>query len=847
MRFTFISIALLIIILTAGCAASDNNPMSPQNSDPDTSPQVSGNNSDLDQRHLWGYWSVAIDRSTGDVEVLPLRTANFNANVTQFLAPPFSPTLLLSIKILPETDLPNGYADLEIGLRHPFPELNQFKGFDVRTIFMADGTQQGEHDPAIIFSALENDEAVMLNPDGYTRWWNSTEFTDPHPVLSYRPFIMGTLPFPSATLNPYKYFADDLGFDDDVADMTIDNRGVFTNSFDSLTRNFKIQFPTGPTGPKFLFNMAVDASWAKPDDAGAPDYPIASFPPAAQVQEAYHLSVNTSDSDLWYVDGFSGGCLVMKIEVFDWQSLVNPDGVEGEISAIWIESPILVEPIDILPFATVSPGSKFTSAVIEGVICDPDVKLSDHGEVHLQGSIESDYPESYQPQIPFGENYIYPVGPLAAYFITTVEIVEGVLPTITVTVPNGGEVWDIGMSQEITWTSDPGIENVNIFYSKDDFVSDINIITLGAPNTGTYTWDPIPDDPSGTVKIRVEHATVPEIFDDSDDYFTIYEGLGCEFTNAHSYSSFEMIDAHLVAGYSVLNADPSRIVAGRQVADGQDAWPWLAIYDDFDLSTPIATFQVPGWANTHHPWHYEPDSTDRIYFFMDIDHPPNGNTFETVYYIDWNGEDFVEPSFGSIDLTPFIDSGEKGVTIFVDSHEDLYVVTTTGRMLKFDPSDSYSATEIFNLASNPDYPQSKELDFVYDEINDWYFIYVGYGGGLRAIYKISNSGDVLASDTDLYSELLGGWWCGYVSGGIGLDSDCRLVVIDGAMAGWGCIRYDADLHRKAYTFQEWNLDDELFHPGHSLTFNADDSITFNTAYYNGAHNALITYSAPADW
>jgi hypothetical protein len=86
----------------------------------------------------------------------------------------------------------------------------------------------------------------VLNADGYTRWWNATEFTTAG-MYGYDDgnAIPGFLK-PTTTLNPYKYFADCLGAEDPVipnVDMT--NRGTFSTDNDppKLTRNYKIQFP----------------------------------------------------------------------------------------------------------------------------------------------------------------------------------------------------------------------------------------------------------------------------------------------------------------------------------------------------------------------------------------------------------------------------------------------------------------------------------------------------------------------------------------------------------------------------------------------------------------------------
>jgi len=72
---------------------------------------------------------------------------------------------------------------------------------------------------------------------------------------------------------------------------------------------------------------------------------------------------------------------------------------------------------------------------------------------------------------------------------------------ITVSAPNGGELWMVGQSRSITWTTSGTIPNVRLEYSKDNFAS-LVLISASAPGTGSFAWT-VPDDLSSTVKVRV--------------------------------------------------------------------------------------------------------------------------------------------------------------------------------------------------------------------------------------------------------------------------------------------------------------------------------------------------------
>ena len=96
-----------------------------------------------------------------------------------------------------------------------------------------------------------------------------------------------------------------------------------------------------------------------------------------------------------------------------------------------------------------------------------------------------------------------------------------VLPYVNITTPNGGEQWPIGEGKEVTWTSVGAVsDNLKFEYSKDNFVSDINLMATGEADDGTYTWT-VPDDNSSLVKVRITDNDRTEITDKSDSAFAI--------------------------------------------------------------------------------------------------------------------------------------------------------------------------------------------------------------------------------------------------------------------------------------------------------------------------------------
>ena len=98
-------------------------------------------------------------------------------------------------------------------------------------------------------------------------------------------------------------------------------------------------------------------------------------------------------------------------------------------------------------------------------------------------------------------------------------------PSITVTVPNGGENWLVGSAQNITWTTVGPISSVDIELSTDNG-SSWTILINNHPNGvggGSYAWT-VTNTPSTQCLVRVKDFMNPSIIDQSDAVFTISSG-----------------------------------------------------------------------------------------------------------------------------------------------------------------------------------------------------------------------------------------------------------------------------------------------------------------------------------
>ncbi len=101
----------------------------------------------------------------------------------------------------------------------------------------------------------------------------------------------------------------------------------------------------------------------------------------------------------------------------------------------------------------------------------------------------------------------------------------GVVPagTLTVTAPNGGEIWGTGSSHDVTWTTTGTIANVKIEYSTNSGTSWTTIIA-STPNDGVHSWI-LPAVVSANCLVRVSEAVSGTPSDISNAVFAITNAI----------------------------------------------------------------------------------------------------------------------------------------------------------------------------------------------------------------------------------------------------------------------------------------------------------------------------------
>ncbi len=300
-RNIVLSILTILVLLALGCSGNGASPV--------TAPvQERVTESAGGSHQLWGLWQISANPEKQTLDIAMLRAADMHLNALQFLEPPpFVNLTLESLKF-------NGdLVEADIGLRHPFLGLDEFTGFDVCGILITDGSVTGYADSDIRMAG--DGDTRLLNPDGFARWWNPSEFPiNNGTMFSYKDGLLGTpdsVADYNSTVNAYKYFCEDLDADDGLENLVIANRGVFRAGMKNV-RHYTIELGAG-----LIFNYAVDANWQFPT-GGKPWVVPDDFVPEANRPEAYRIEVTELVNTLWNDGSNMGGDLSLSIDVYDW-------------------------------------------------------------------------------------------------------------------------------------------------------------------------------------------------------------------------------------------------------------------------------------------------------------------------------------------------------------------------------------------------------------------------------------------------------------------------------------------------------------------------------------------------
>jgi Kre9/KNH-like N-terminal Ig-like domain len=184
-------------------------------------------------------------------------------------------------------------------------------------------------------------------------------------------------------------------------------------------------------------------------------------------------------------------------------------------------------------------------------------------------------------------------------------------PTVTVTAPDGGEVWDIGTSYDITWTATDnlGVTSISILLSRDGGATYPETLATGKANDGLYAW--LATEPATTtarVKVIAYDAATNSGEDVSNVDFEIYDPA--------AGVTEQGIPSRLV----VVGGVPNPMVEGTRIRFGLPA-PGKAELDVFDVSgRKVATLPSGFYPAGYHEveWSPTPGSCGSGIYFLRV-------------------------------------------------------------------------------------------------------------------------------------------------------------------------------------------------------------------------------------
>jgi len=351
-------ILVLAVLISVGCSSS-NGPILPgENSEGPNGELTTANASQVEQggKTLWGMYEWVIDLQAETFEIVPLRAQTSHFNVVRAMNA-FPPRVSFDGFIL---DKPNNTISLDVFLYHPFPHRPNLAGFDVHGTMIGSGSVSGFSDSTLVVAGPEDPH--IINPDGWTRWWNPVEFNIGDDLFSYTdgnkgvPLSVGDY---NATLNGYKTFSDDLGNMEYIGEMNIPDRLIFTT--DAVhSRHYDVWFPVVANKYVLRYNYAIDVSWEPIPgyESGDPVDAPSDWEPDANQAEPFWATADEKINGLYFESStVKGGTATLEVKVYDWQGYLNGGDVADEIESVTFECPGAYDGVEMGTMTDPGPGS----------------------------------------------------------------------------------------------------------------------------------------------------------------------------------------------------------------------------------------------------------------------------------------------------------------------------------------------------------------------------------------------------------------------------------------------------------------------------------------------------------
>ena len=164
------------------------------------------------------------------------------------------------------------------------------------------------------------------------------------------------------------------------------------------------------------------------------------------------------------------------------------------------------------------------------------------------------------------------------------------VPAVSVLSPNGGETWNVGSTQNITWAS-VNIANVKIEYSTDNGTSWSTITASALASTGSFSWI-VSNTPSTHSRVRISDVSNASTYDISDAVFNISIPTGVTVTTPNGGEIWNVATSHAITWIA------SGLNNVRIKYSTNDGTSWTTVVSSVSASNGTYQWTVPNAPTT---------------------------------------------------------------------------------------------------------------------------------------------------------------------------------------------------------------------------------------------------------